>query len=248
VIWFIKNFLYFRKIKKKMKSIKLIILIIIFQLSCLAQYNVNQIPYVIEPTLGTLEPMSDDAVSSAKPIGFTFCFWGNRYTEFYIGSNGWIGFTAGQTTAFVPQLIPNNGALTPRNAIFSPFHDLRPDITPPLPLTHIRYYTTGVAPYRRLVVSWTDLPMYQCTMIRSSQQIIIYETTNIIQTNITKKSNCIPWVGGKATHGLHNINGTQAVVVNTRNASLWSINPNGESWVFIPDFCCTVYNTEIIIE
>lgn len=178
--------------------------------------------------------MQDDAITGPVPIGFEFCYWGNKYQSCYIGSNGWLGFSAGQPIAFTPFMIPTLNAFTPKNCIMGPFHDLNPGYPTPQPC--ITYYTTGTAPNRKFVVSYTLSPMYQCTASKSSQQIVIYESSNRIRTTITQKSNCVIWVQGFATHGLHNINGTQAVVVPGRNAQLWSIS-SPETWDFIPPPC-----------
>ena len=57
-------------------------------------YNVTNIPYVAQTNNGTLVNLSDDSQAGPFNIGFTFCFYGQTYTQFYIGSNGWISFSA----------------------------------------------------------------------------------------------------------------------------------------------------------
>jgi hypothetical protein len=32
----------------------------------------------------------DDQIAGPFDIGFTFCFFNNNYTQFYIGTNGWL--------------------------------------------------------------------------------------------------------------------------------------------------------------
>lgn len=207
--------------------------------ACAGQtYTPVQQPFSFEPIGAAPIITVDDAVLGAYPIGFTFCFWGNRYNQFYIGSNGWVGFSSGQPIAFTPQPIPTTNALIPKNCIMSPFHDLNSGSSgfPTTPLTYISYYTTGTIPFRRLVVTWNNVPMYQCTSIRSTQQIVLYESTNIIQVNIQQKSTCLAWVNGKAILGLHSIGGVNSVVVSGRNATTWNIT-QPETWIFIPDSC-----------
>ena len=47
-----------------------------------AQYAVVNIPYAPDPfNLGTAITLSDDAVSAVQNIGFSFCFFGNTYTQ-----------------------------------------------------------------------------------------------------------------------------------------------------------------------
>jgi hypothetical protein len=216
---------------------KLILCLLLLSQFAFAQaYSISQVAASSEPMGGSYVLMPDDAVSPQLSIGFTFCYWGNSYTSFYIGTNGWIGFSSGQPIAFTPFAIPTVSPFVPKNCIMSPFHDLHPGY--PSQLNYISYYTTGIAPFRRLVVSWNDVPMYQCTASKSTQQIVIYETTNIIRTNIIVKRTCFAWVNGYAIHGLNNITGTQSITVTGRNATVWGspwIAP--ESWMFTPTSC-----------
>jgi hypothetical protein len=206
-------------------------------------YTITQIPYTPYNYTGTTTlnssgtPLIDDQNSPAIPIGFTFCFFNNSYNQVYISSNGWIGFSPGQTVAFTSQTIPVNNFLVPRNAIMGPWHDLNPGLA----LTgcsnnptrnYVRYRTEGVAPFRRFIVSWVNIPMYQCTAICGTQQIVIYETTNVIENFIERKVVCAAWAGGTATQGLHNIDGTFAVVVPGRNSTVWTAT--NEGWRYTP--------------
>jgi hypothetical protein len=52
-------------------------------------YSVANIPYVPQTNNGSLVQLSDDSQSGVFNIGFTFCFYGQTYTQFRIGSNGW---------------------------------------------------------------------------------------------------------------------------------------------------------------
>ena len=53
-------------------------------------YNVTNIPYVAQVNNGTQVFLSDDSQSGVYNIGFTFCFYGQTYTQFRVGSNGWV--------------------------------------------------------------------------------------------------------------------------------------------------------------
>ena len=61
-------------------------------------YQVTSIAFAPETSAGTPIILSDDDMEGPFPIGFTFQFYGNNYTDFYVGSNGWIGFSSGQPT------------------------------------------------------------------------------------------------------------------------------------------------------
>jgi gliding motility-associated-like protein len=186
-------------------------------------YTVLGIPYTPDPfNAGTSITLSDDAVSGVQPIGFNFCFFGNTYTQFYIGSNGWISFSAGQTNLWTNSPIPSTNANVPKNCIMSPWQDWYP----PAGGT-IKYQVYGTAPSRRLVVSWNAIPMFSCNANLGTFQIKIFETTNVIETHILNKPSCTQWAGGLSTHGLHNINGTIGVVVPGRNSSVWTASNEG---------------------
>lgn len=189
-------------------------------------YAVTNIPFAPQPTVGaTTVVLSDDSGTGALPIGFTFCFFGNSYTQFYIGSNGWIAFTAGQSTGFTSSPIPNAG-FVPKNCIMGPWQDWHPGIAGG---PYISYRTAGTAPCRRLIVTWSNVPMYSCTSTKGTFQIIIYETTNLIENHITQKLSC-SWAGGTAVNGIHNLPGTIGIVVPGRNSTVWTANNNAHRW------------------
>lgn len=192
-------------------------------------YSVTNIPFAPQPTVGaTSIAMTDDSGTGALPIGFTFCFFGNSYTQFYIGSNGWVSFSPGQSTGFVSAPIPNTG-FVPKNCVMGPWQDWHPGIAGG---PYICYQTLGTAPCRRLVVSWRNVPMYSCTNLKGTFQIVLYETTNLIENHITNKPNCPSWAGGTGVQGIHNLAGTTAVTVPGRNSTQWTAT--NDSWRWVP--------------
>lgn len=189
-------------------------------------YSVGDIPFSpYSIPGGTNVTMPDDTVLGPFPIGFQFCFYGNTYTQFYLGSNGWIGFSPGMTRAFTANSIPSTNMFVPRNCIMGPWMDFNPGIAGG---PYIKYQTQGIAPYRRLVVQWLNVPLYQCIALKSTFQIVIFESTNIIEHHITQKPTCMAWAGGKATQGLHNLAGSAAITVPGRNAAVWTANNDGK--------------------
>jgi gliding motility-associated-like protein len=183
-----------------------------------SNYNVTTIPYVTQTNNGTLVPLGDDVQSNTFNIGFTFCYYGSIYTQFRIGSNGWISLGAGvQPGTFTSVGLPNVGAAVPKNCIMGPWQDWNPGIG-----GQIRYQVQGVAPCRKLVVSWIGVPMYSCTNLQGTFHIVIYESTNVIENYIANKPNCPQWANGTAVQGVHNLTGTQAVTVPGRNSTQWT--------------------------
>ncbi len=196
------------------------------------------IPYAAWPMTGTsltgtFTPGADDGVSGPYPIGFPFRFFGNTYTQAWIGSNGWVSFSAGQPSTYTSAQIPSTAATVPRNCIMGPWQDWWSNLDG---FGVIRYQTQGTAPNRRFVVSYVDLPMFQCTTQRGTFQIVLYECTQLIEVFIQRKPPCLSWAGGTAVLGLHNITGTAAVVVPGRNSTQWVVTPpSTEGWRFTPN-------------
>lgn len=183
-------------------------------------YEVTDITYAPDPYAGTSVALGDDSWSGSLSIGFDFCFYGETYSNFIISANGWIGFGAG-TGTWNPVAIPSAAGTVPKNCIMGPWQDLRGDMT-----GTISYQTLGTAPFRRLVVSWDSKPYFSCTDQYGTQQIILYETTNEIENHVENREICADWPftgPGRATQGVHNSDGTEAVVYPGRNNTVYTI-------------------------
>ena len=188
-------------------------------------YGVTNIPYVAQTNTGTSLFMTDDSQQGPFSIGFNFCFFGTTYTQFYVGSNGWISFTGGQPTTFTSQPIPTANPLVPKNCIMGPWQDWHPGIG-----GQIKYQVQGVAPCRKLIVSWINMPMFSCTGNQGTFHIVIYESSNYIENYIQTKPACLQWQGGTATQGIHNLAGTIGIAVAGRNSTAWTANNDAYRW------------------
>lgn len=211
-------------------------------------YDQQIIPYNADPldegTLatyinasGNVVHLIDDRHSDTIPIGFNFCYWGNSYDKLLISSNNYITFHLDYANIFSPWQLQQGGTtlfplpLTaaypytnpPINAILGPWQDIYPNADN----YSIKYKVWGTAPYRRLSISWYDIPMFSCTNQLYSSQIIIYETTNIIETHILDKPVCNTWNSGLATHGLINSDGTSVITTPNRNCTVWTTSNEG---------------------
>ena len=188
-------------------------------------YGVSNIPFVNQTNTGTSLFMTDDSQQGPFAIGFNFCFFGTTYTQFYVGSNGWISFTGGQPTTFTSQPIPTGNALVPKNCIMGPWQDWHPGIG-----GQIKYQVQGTAPCRKLVVSWTNMPMFSCNGNLGTFHIVIYESTNYIENHIQNKPACLQWQGGTATQGIHNLGGTIGIASPGRNSTAWTTQNDAYRW------------------
>ena len=188
-------------------------------------YSVAPIPYVNQTNTGNQLFMTDDSQQGPFNIGFTFCFFGQTYTQFWVGSNGWISFSPAQPVTFTTQTIPTGNINVPKNCIMGPWQDWHPGIG-----GQIRYQTTGVAPCRKLIVSWTNMPMFSCTNNFGTFHIVINESTNYIDSYIQNKPACLQWQNGTATQGIHNQLGTIGIAVPGRNSSVWTAVNDAYRW------------------
>ncbi len=170
-------------------------------------------------------PSGDDQNHGPFDIGFDFCFFNTLYSQFYLGSNGWVGFTGGQSNAFVAQVIPSTNANVPKNCIMAPWQDWHPGIGPGV---KIFYKTTGTAPNRKLIVYWKDCPMYGCNAKLGNFQIVLCESGSEVYNHIQTKPVCNnSYSQNEATQGVHNATGTIAFTAIDHNTL---INRNKTSW------------------
>jgi len=189
-------------------------------------YLISTIPYSPDPfTTGNQVYLSDDQFTGVLNIGFNFCFYGISYNQVLISSNNYLSFDLTNANGFSPWSIPGPvpSAMNPMNTVLGPWQDINPGVG-----GQIYYNIAGVAPFRRFVASYLNIPMFSCTGLLYSSQIILYETTNIIETHILNKPLCTSWNSGQAIHALHNNNGTLADVVTGRNAPIqWTSSNEG---------------------
>lgn len=196
-------------------------------------YMVQGIGFNPDPFLSTNSvTLGDDDQTRALNIGFDFCFFGNSYQQFIIGSNGWISFSANQPNSWAGFTLPNSSGLVPQNVIMGPWQDLDPRWG-----GTISYAIYGNAPYRRLVVSYHQVPHYASGAngcgVTTTAQIKLFETSNVIEIHLLNKPVCSTWNNGIAAEGIHNSTGTMAYVVPGRNNSTWAAN--GDAYAFLPN-------------
>ncbi|MCX6267999.1 MAG: gliding motility-associated C-terminal domain-containing protein [Bacteroidetes bacterium] len=176
-------------------------------------------------------PDLEDWVQGPFPIGFDFSFFGNKYSLFYIGANGWISFSPNPNSSGIrqPIAIPSAADYSPKNCILGPFQDLNPtmDGSP-----FIFYQTIGNAPKRKLVVMWCECPLYNCASSTVTFQIVLNEDNNSVENHIFHKPACPDHYGNKATLGLQNIDGYIGFSVPGYNATSWTADTM--AWMYTP--------------
>ncbi|EDP97208.1 gliding motility-associated C-terminal domain-containing protein [Kordia algicida OT-1] len=185
-----------------------------------------------QPTSLTL----DDRWSSLIPLGFNFEYFGTTYTDVVIGANGLISFNAGDAGNFCPwnfapgDLLPTPAV--PDNAIHGAYHDIDPGVDGD---HYIEYAIVGTAPSRQFKATFFEVPHFGCNDISTTQQIILYESSNVIDVILIEKPVCPTWNdGGIAIVGIQNAGGTVGYAPPGRNNGVWDVTTQ-ELWRFVPD-------------
>ena len=207
--------------------------------SCLLASNNPGIPG--SPTTLNL----DDKYSPVFPIGFPFVFFGTPYNNLVVSSNGYLSFDASLTGLFshwniingaTPQDLPST--FYDRALIMGPYHDIDVAIATS-PSRLISYQTAGLAPYRKWILNYYKIPLFSTAcnnLIENTHQIILYESTGIIDVNIFDMQICPGWNQGRAMVGVQDFNRTTGVMAPGRRASdpPWGAVGMNESWRFVP--------------
>jgi subtilisin family serine protease len=121
------------------------------------------------PTFGAY---SDDGNRGPFPIGFTFPFYGNDFTEFRVCSNGWLSFTS-SLTGYSNQPLPNSGSAVPENLLAAFWDDM---VVDPSYDGEIYYYNDGSC----LIVQYDIRRIATYTPPFYSFQIILYPNGDIV--------------------------------------------------------------------
>ncbi|MEZ5013859.1 MAG: T9SS type A sorting domain-containing protein [Chitinophagales bacterium] len=184
------------------------------------------------PGTGTAFALIDDGFSDGFDIGFTFYFFGLAKNFVRIHSNGFISFNF--MPAFFPPtagFIPSPGL--PDDLIAAGWADYDPTVG-----GTIEYFNTGTAPYRNLVINYIDVPEYGGGDGYLTTQIVLHETTNIIEIFTTAS----PDYGDNKSMGIENGDGTVGFIRPGRNKSHWAAFD--DYCAFIPQICSDT--TEIL--
>ncbi|MBL0019229.1 MAG: T9SS type A sorting domain-containing protein [Bacteroidetes bacterium] len=185
--------------KKLLYTVLLLLIVVVVKGQ--NSYTITSIPFNPDPfSSGTSANVAyDDMYGSVVPLPFSFCFYDAPYNFIVIGSNGIVTFDTTVANSYCPWPIntPVPNVDMTNKSIMAPIQDLNPALG-----GTIKYDLQGVAPYRRFIISYFEVPMFSCTTMLFSEQIILYETSNIIETHIMNKPLCSTWNGGAAVQGI----------------------------------------------
>lgn len=220
------------------------------------EYGISSINYNPHPSQGGEElfviGQIDDFWSNILNLPFDFCFFGESYNEMLISSNGVITFdlVANQPFSYCDWVMDSDALIPSPNlfsaSIFSPFTDINL-----IAGGSIKWLVVGEAPSRKIICNFRNIPLFSapCSDLLLTTQLVLYETTNIIEIHITNKPSGCDWNNGLAALGLQNKNGTQGYAPAGRNTGEWAAYE--EAWRFTPigsnpEFAWLNENGEII--
>ncbi|MBT6514715.1 MAG: T9SS type A sorting domain-containing protein [Crocinitomicaceae bacterium] len=207
---------------------------------CNLDYTLSNITYAPASYFTGTEITYDDDVFGRDWIefGFNFCFDGSEYQKCLISSNGYLtfktcdanqipggsgnnadpyGFSPWQLTANAP-----NTTNCPRNSILLTWQDIAPDQADPNANNEVKYQTVGSSPNRIFILKYNDIKLYGCAASGAqnySAQLMLYESTNLIEFHTTQRVPCNSWLGGAGIMGITNHDGTAAEIVPGHNYS-----------------------------
>ncbi len=211
-------------------SIKIVVLLF-FSIHLQAQndYTVSAIPHQVYVGSIPVQGTSDDTFSAPIPLGFDFYFYGGMYNQVNVSTNGYISFNPqaqGTNSPWSFNTTIPNANFPVKNAFFGCYHDLNNSNAEGT----ITYTILGSAPYRRLVVLFDNQSHFSCTALKSSFQMILYETLNILDVQLIEKEVCNSWNGGNAVTGIIDATGLIAYTPVNRNTGQWTAFQEG--WRF----------------
>lgn len=198
-------------------------------------YVVGSVPYAPPFSFSGGTPLFvgiDDIWSGVLNLPFTFCFYGNAYNSLVVGANGVLSFNTSLAGANCPwsfsATVPSSALIT--NAIFGAYHDIDPSVAT---TGNINYAVIGASPCRTFVVNFNNIKHFSCTTLSTTQQIVLYEATNVVEVYIQNKPDGCSWNSGNAVIGIQNSTGTLGVTPPGRNTGAWLAT--NEAWRFTPD-------------
>jgi len=223
-------------------------------------YTVKTIPYNPYPytTLfgNELNALySDDVYSSKITLPFQFCFYDSVFSKLVVGSNGLLTFDTLNANCFngwnITPTIPFAGgtqcspagaqgsAYYPRAAVMGAYSDLDPRNPPVSPADRkIEWRIEGTAPCRKFIASFYHVGIFgnnNCgNNTPNTFQIVLYESTSIIEVYIEQKTCFSSTNSGRAILGMQDWTRTKAVAAIGKNSTQWtSVN---EAYQFIPSW------------
>lgn len=219
-----------------------------------SNYLVTTIPYnpypYVTPLGNELSTLYfDDEFSNIITLPFSFCFYDSVFSKLVVGSNGLLTF---DTTNAAPcdnawtitPTIPYGGSgqcqanstYYPKASIMGNYSDLDPRANASPGDRKIEWRVEGNAPCRRFIASYYHLGIFGnngCGQTTPTTfQIVIYESTSMIDVYFENKTCQSSTTGGRSILGIQDWTRSRALAAAGKNATVWTAQ--NEAYRFIP--------------
>lgn len=150
-------------------------------------YTVDSIAYAPPLPVGTGDVLSTATNGFSDGIGlpFGFSFFNTNFFNLKVSRKGFITFNVGLTGNYnYPNQVLGSPALPP-NSVMAPYGYMSNSGG------EIRTATLGEFPCRRFVISWENLPQTGCSANELVTQVVLHETSNVIEMHIGQFASCV---------------------------------------------------------
>lgn len=188
-----------------------------------------------------------NSYSPLYDLPFGFCFFGSVYNSLTVGANGTVSFDAAAAEGWCDPFLKRANALFPlpnaryaRALIAAVMHDLDPGDTARVSTNRkIEFRIEGTAPCRKAVISFFRVPLWpgpqrNCQASINTHQIILYESTGIIDVFIKDSPQCQGSNEGYNTVGIQNFNRDVAYSPRDKNCTQWGGSDLNLGYRFLP--------------
>ena len=150
-------------------------------------YEVDSIAYAppLEVGTGTVQSTATNGYTDGIGLPFGFSFFDTDFFQLKVSRKGFVTFNVGLGGGYnYPNQPLGNGALPP-NSIMAPYAYISNSGG------EIRTATLGEAPCRRFVISWENLPQTGCGANELITQVVLHETSNVVEMHIGQFQTCL---------------------------------------------------------
>ncbi|MGB1572740.1 MAG: hypothetical protein ACPG85_00565, partial [Flavobacteriales bacterium] len=150
-------------------------------------YEVDSIAYAppLEVGTGAVQSTATNGYTNGIGLPFGFSFFDTDFFQLKVSRKGFVTFNVGLGGGYnYPNQPLGNGALPP-NSIMAPYAYISNSGG------EIRTATLGEAPCRRFVISWENLPQTGCGANELITQVVLHETSNVVEMHIGQFQTCL---------------------------------------------------------
>ncbi len=204
-------------------------------------YSVQSNTYNPYPFINANTPVGfidgEDGMSDTITLPFPFSLYDSAYNKMVIAVDGFITFnkSLAKTSSVFYGLgypaLPHT--FHPEATIVAIKEDLWLTAPTAIATTKVDTITLGSAPCRKFVISWNNIPQFFCTSNMVTTQIVLYEGSNIVETYIKNRSQCLSGEGPSSfIMGMQNWTRNAAIAPPGRSQSTVALS--NESWKYSP--------------